>query len=255
MSSSSQLSFEIKKISDKQSCSEEESYIYSPNAFTADEGINGYPYIDQVIYREWTNAITFKNTSTVFQRVDGEIKWFKSKVNNNLNNPIFIEGVINDDFWEPVNNNSGTNVFVKEFVYGGGAQSFVLDESAISVLIVTLNGNVLKKIDYSIIGSIITILPPNEISVGSEITVVGIYGTVVVTPSENEESLFTWNTGDSYTFDASFNILEVKHLFVQGIDYIESEQFNIIAASNQFEVINTILEDGDKLRLVYIKNV
>jgi len=174
MESSSQLSSEIKKIADKNGCYPE-GYIYSTDPINSEEGINGYPYIDQVIYREWSEGITFKSTSTVFERVGGEIKWFKSKVDSNKGNPIFISGEIDDNFWEPINNSEEANIFVKEFVYSSGAQTFVLDATPSSVLFVSLNGSVLKKIDFSISSSILTILPPNVLDAGSEITVVGIW--------------------------------------------------------------------------------
>jgi hypothetical protein len=58
--SSNQLSLEIKKISDKTNCGDDGSYAYASTSLPASQSGDGYPYIDEVIYREWNENIIFK---------------------------------------------------------------------------------------------------------------------------------------------------------------------------------------------------
>lgn len=250
--SNNQLSSEIKKISDKTNCGSEGSYAYSPASLLAEQSGDGYPYIDEVIYREWNESIIFKSTSTVFHRVGGQIKWYKSKSDGNQGNPIFIDDVLNDTYWEPIIDFYETNVFVNEFTYTFGSQSFILERIPTDILLVSINGQgPLKRIDYSVNSSTLTINPPTVLAENSEITVIGVTGGISGTSTGEEKDIFTWNTGDSYVFTATLNIFEAIHLFINGIEYNEGTHYNVTPDSNEFTVTNLVLEDGDVLKLVY----
>jgi hypothetical protein len=174
--SSSKLSFEIKKISDQISCGKS-SYEYSGSPVTQSQTGDGFPFIDQVIYREWNEDIVFKQTSTVFQRVEGRIKWYKSKVNENQGNPIFINGELNENFWEAINDCCDYVVFRQEFTYNGGSQIFTLDYTPNTIILVSINGyGPMRSTDYFLQGNNVTILPPNDLEEGSEIVIVAAYG-------------------------------------------------------------------------------
>jgi hypothetical protein len=173
--SSSKLSFEIKKISDQTSCGEE-GYVYSGDPVAQRTTGDGFPFIDQVIYREWNEDIVFKQTSTVFQRVEGRIKWYKSKVNENLGNPIFVDGELNEEYWEPINDCCDYVTFRQEFVYSSGPQEFTLDYTPEVIVLVSINGyGPLMSSDYILVGSVVKIIAPNVLSEGSEIVIIATY--------------------------------------------------------------------------------
>lgn len=250
MSSYSQLSKEIKKISDKTKCGDDTT-TYSSVAIVGKENVNGFPYIDQVIYREWNPGIIFKSTSTVFHRVGGNIKWYKSKVDNNQSNPVFIDGVLNDTYWEPIIDFYDTNVFVNDFIYISGSQEFILGSIPTDILIVTVNGQTIRRVDYSVTGNTLTIAPPNVLDEDSEVTVIGVTGGITCVSTGEERDVFTWSEGDGYVFATTLDIFEAVHLFINGRDYVEGVNYSATVNTNQFTVTNMVLEEGDVIKFVY----
>ncbi len=97
---------DLLKISEESCCNCDSvtAYVYSDQPLPAydPDTLQRFPFIDEVRYREWSPSITFSTTSTIFHRVGGRIRWFKSKQNNNLNNPIFVDGSIDSDWWEEI---------------------------------------------------------------------------------------------------------------------------------------------------------
>jgi hypothetical protein len=180
--SSSKLSYEIERISNKVSCACPVGEEYSPNPIESVDNDNlGYPFIDQVIYREWNPSIIFSETSTVFHRTEGRIKWYKSKSNNNTGNPIYIDGELNEDFWEVINDCCEYKAFRYVTIATEGQIVFNLPYSPDTILLVSINGqgplSNISDNDYTLSGNVLTLKAPNLTEEGDEIVVIASYDT------------------------------------------------------------------------------
>lgn len=151
-------------------------YIHSSAPLVAydPQSLLRFPFIDEVIYREWNSAITFSQTSTIFFRVENRIRWFKSRQGENLNNPVFIDGDINEDWWEEIllGADSGKCFLRSQFAYGGGPQEFTLNYSPESVFQLFINGLLQDSSTYSLTGYIVTITG-TVLSEGAFVTIIG----------------------------------------------------------------------------------
>lgn len=258
MGSSSQLSFEIKKISDKTKCGSDSSYTYSNQPLIPSDTPVGLPFIDQVIYREWNSEITFKETSTVFHRVQGRIKFYKSKVDNNKGNPIIINDQVNNPYWEPINDCSEYKTFSAEFVATEGQTEFELDYTPDAILLVSVNGQgPLRKIDYSLVDNIVTILPPNNLEAGSEVVIIATYDNdqIIINPanerrSANENFVF----GGNYAFNLSRIPIYVRSVVVNGYT-LGTDLFSYSLSNTAVLILvdapDFVLNNGDKVFIEY----
>lgn len=174
------LVMEMQEVAKRLSCACcDGDYKYSPEPlkpYDPNDFFGGFPFIDQVIYREWNSEIEFSATSTVFHRVEGRIKWYKSRVNENIGNPIIIDGEINGEFWEPINDCCEYVTFRSEHIYEGGPQEFELPYTPQTIILVSANGyGPFMSRDYKLDGNKVTILPPNVLAEGTEVLIIATY--------------------------------------------------------------------------------
>lgn len=261
MLTTSGLSQQIQDISKKKACKDPSYPFSSTPLVSSDDWLLGYPFIDQVKYREWNEEIIFSETSTVFFRVEGRIKWYKSKQNNNQNNPIFINGDINTNWWEPVNDSAEYKTFREVFVATEGQVEYTLPYTPDAVLLVSINGqgplSNINGSDYDVVGDTITLKAPNLPSIGDEIVVIASYDAdeIINNPvntvfSTNEEFTF----GGNYAFNLTRIPLYVRSVTVNGYS-LGTDLFSYSTSNTAVLVLvdapEFVLNTGDKVFIEY----
>ena len=200
------------------------TYTYTAiplDPYSTDAAAN-FPYIDQVIYREWSALIPFNSTSTVFYRNDaGKIQWFKSKQDANEGNPIYIAGVLNDAWWEPITLASTPTsqcIVQTSFTYNGGAKVFNLPYTPEGIHQLFVDG-VLQKGNYTL--SIFAVTYTGALSIGQEVEI--------------------FSTGCDFTFN---DISTTDIIRIADFTYSGSSVFTLPEAS---DYIFMVFKNGKKL--------
>lgn len=234
------------------------SYEYQSGPITVDDPpseVTSFPFIDEVIYREWSDSIIFKSTSTVFERVSGKIRWFKSKQNDNQNNPIFIDGVLNGTWWEEIFTGSAgagdTECLIRtEFTYSGGPKVFNLPYDPEGIFQFYVDGVLQDKDLHTFAGSQVTFT--GSIAVGQRVDIISTGCDYSIIDFETNDLILkeTFTYVDTNTFVLNHSPNEIFLVFLNG-KHLNEEDYTLVGDEITINEELSLLPEADRITVYY----
>lgn len=131
--------------------------------------------------------------------------------------------------------------------------TFFLSTLPKKVFFVSVNGQILENKDnYTYLDGNLTIYSPIILDNASLTVWAGCSDVKIVEGFGKIKSVYTWNTGDPYTFTTSLPIGEIEQLTVNGVEIIPFSDFTYTVGATEFEIIApNELENLDELFLKY----